>query len=74
MLFLKNCPAKSNNYPASKNPNQMRYLSGGGQDDTVGQRYRRAEMERGEAEDIQEKGGGEGGSTATREREEKQRL
>ena len=34
----------------------MRYLSGGGQDDTVGRRYRRAEIKRGEAQAIQVNG------------------
>ena len=54
------------NYPASENPNQVRYSSGGGQDDTEGgDIIRRAEMERGEAEAIQENGNPEGGSTAT---------
>ena len=44
------------NYPASENPNLVRCLLGGGQDDTVGRRYRRAEIERGEADAIQENG------------------
>ena len=43
------------NYPASENQSQAMYLSGGGYDDTVGRRYRRAEIERGEAETMQEK-------------------
>jgi hypothetical protein len=44
------------NYPASENPNLVRCLLGGVQDDTVGRRYRRAEIERGEADAIQENG------------------
>jgi hypothetical protein len=47
---------KTQNYPASENPNLVRSLLGGGQDDTVGRRYRRAEIERGEADAIQENG------------------
>ena len=44
---------KNNNYPASENPNLVRSL--------LGRRYRRAEIERGEAEAIQVNGGPEGG-------------
>ena len=53
------------NDPASENPNLVRSLLGGGQDDTVGRRYRRADIERGEAEAIQVNEGPEGGSTHT---------
>ena len=52
----------------------MRYLSGGGKDDTVGQIYRRAEIERGEADGIQENGDPEGGSMATIERVEAEAI
>ena len=52
----------------------MRCLLGGVQDDTVGRRYRRAEIERGEAEAIQVNGGPEGGSTATIERGEAEAI
>ena len=48
----------------------VRCLLGGVQDDTVGRRYRRAEIERGEADAIQENGDPEGGSTAPIERGE----
>ena len=62
------------NYPASENPKLVRSLLGGGQDDTVGRRYRRAEIERGKAEAIQVNGGPEGGSTATIERGEAEAI
>ena len=52
----------------------VRSLLGGGQDDTVARRYRRAEIERGEAEAIQVNGDPEGGSTATIERGEAEAI
>ena len=51
----------------------VRCLLGGVQDDTVGRRYRRAEIERGEADAIQENGDPDGGQYGAN-REEKQRL
>ena len=65
---------KNHNYPASEHPNHVRYFSGGGKDDTVGQIYRRAEIERGEADGIQENGDPEGGSMATIERVEAEAI
>ena len=59
-----------NKLPCFGTPEPCEVFIRGRKNDTVGQRYRRAEIERGEADGIQENGDPEGGSMATIERGE----